>query len=93
MRGRLLRLGENSVAGKMLLIVFHPLDCMDIIKREKKQEHPNFKEVCRRYLADEEDFSEEKLQAAGITRRFLNNADREICMDKVASYIGTILEK
>lgn len=34
---RLLRLGENSVAGKMLLIVFHPLDCMDIIKREKKQ--------------------------------------------------------
>lgn len=37
MRGRLLRLGENSVAGKMLLIVFHPLDCMDIIKREKKQ--------------------------------------------------------
>lgn len=25
MRGRLLRLGENSVAGKMLLIVFHPL--------------------------------------------------------------------
>ena len=63
------------------------------IKREKKQEHPNFKEVCRRYLADEEDFSEEKLQAAGITRRFLNNADREICMDKVASYIGTILEK
>lgn len=63
------------------------------IKREKKQENPNFKEVCRRYLADEEDFSEEKLQAAGITRRFLNNADREICMDKVASYIGTILEK
>lgn len=35
------------------------------IKREKKQENPNFKEVCRRYLADEEDFSEEKLQAAG----------------------------
>ena len=26
------------------------------IKREKKQEHPNFKEVCRRYLADEEAF-------------------------------------
>ena len=63
------------------------------IKREKKQEHPNFKEVCRRYLADEEDFSEEKLQAVEITRRFLNNADREICMDEVASYIATILEK
>lgn len=63
------------------------------IRREKKQEQPNLKEVCRRYLADEEDFSEEKIQAAGITRRFSNDTDRELCMDEVASYIGTILEK
>lgn len=63
------------------------------IRREKKQEHPNFKEVCRRYLADEEDFSEEKIQSAGITRRFSNDADREVCMNEVAAYIGTILEK
>ena len=62
------------------------------IKREKKQEHPILGGMPQ-IFADEEDFSEEKLQAAGITQRFLNNADREICMDKVASYIGTILEK
>ena len=61
--------------------------------REGKQKIPQYAEMCRRFLADCEDFSEEKLQAAGITRRFLNNAAREICMDEVASYIGTILEK
>ena len=46
------------------------------IKREKKQENPNFSEVCRRYLADEEDFSEEKIAQAGISRRFSNDGPR-----------------
>lgn len=31
------------------------------IKREAEQKLPNYSEVCRRYLADEQDFSEEKL--------------------------------
>ena len=39
---------------------------MRAINRESRQEEPNFKEVCRRFLADEEDFSEEMLLAAGI---------------------------
>ncbi len=57
------------------------------IKREKKQAVPNFDEVCRRYLADQEDFSEENIGRAGICRRFPNNGDRQICMDEVARYI------
>lgn len=57
------------------------------IKRERKQEAPNFEEVCRRFLADQKDFSEENIEKAGIERRFKNNADREICMDEVAEYI------
>lgn len=32
------------------------------IKREAEQKTPNYSEVCRRYLADEQDFSEEKLK-------------------------------
>ncbi len=36
------------------------------INREKDQETPCISEVCRRFLADEEDFSEDKLEAAGI---------------------------
>jgi hypothetical protein len=38
--------------------------------------------MCRRYLADSRDFSEERLQEAGIARRFQNeeigNCIREI---------------
>lgn len=57
------------------------------IKREKKQPNPNYDEVCRRFLADQKDFSEENIQRAGIIKRFLNNEDREICMNEVADYI------
>lgn len=57
------------------------------IKREEKQEVPNYEEVCRRFLADQKDFSEENIARAGITKRFLNNEEREVCMDEVAEYI------
>lgn len=57
------------------------------IKREKKQARPNYDEVCRRFLADQQDFSEENIRRAGISRRFLNDDDRQICMDEVARYI------
>ena len=40
------------------------------LNREKLQKSPNYAEMCRRYLADEEDFSKERLDAAGITRGF-----------------------
>ena len=61
------------------------------IKREKKQAYPNFSEVCRRYLADEEDFAEEKIVQAGICRRFSNDGPREECMETVAAYIRELL--
>lgn len=57
------------------------------IKREKKQAHPNYDEVCRRYLADQKDFSEENIISAGICRRFPNNEDRQRCIDEVSAYI------
>lgn len=56
------------------------------IRRERKQASPNFAEVCRRFLADAEDFSEEKLQAAGINVRF-ENADRDQCYQMLAGAI------
>lgn len=58
------------------------------LKRERKQEKPNYEEVCRRFLADQKDFAEENIQKAGITRRFQNNEDRQICMDEIAAYIA-----
>ncbi|MCH5252585.1 MAG: guanylate kinase [Lachnospiraceae bacterium] len=42
------------------------------LQREKKQEAPCVAEVCRRFLADEKDFSEEKLKAAKIDKRIMN---------------------
>jgi hypothetical protein len=42
--------------------------------------------MCRRFLADASDFSEEKLESAGIRRRFINR-DLHTTIDEVASYI------
>lgn len=42
------------------------------ISREKKQDIPKYEEMCRRFLADAKDFSEENLAEAGITKRFEN---------------------
>ncbi len=41
--------------------------------REKQQKNPNYAELCRRYLADEKDFSDENLCACGIKKRYQNN--------------------
>ena len=43
------------------------------ISREDTQAYPKYAEMCRRFLADEEDFSEEKLTDAGITKRYTND--------------------
>ncbi len=54
--------------------------------RERKQEHPRYEEMCRRFLADAEDFSEEKLAEAGISRTFYNdNVDR--CLSEIMDFL------
>ena len=57
------------------------------IGRERKQKNPEYKEVCRRFLADEEDFSEEKLKEAEINIKFLNNAELEDCINRIREYV------
>lgn len=42
------------------------------LDRERGEEAPKYEELCRRFLADAQDFSEEELHRAGITRRFVN---------------------
>ena len=54
--------------------------------REEQQEKPDYAELERRFRADEEDFSEEKIEACGITTRFYNtNSADTVC--RVAKYI------
>ncbi|HIV16691.1 MAG TPA: guanylate kinase [Candidatus Alectryocaccobium stercorigallinarum] len=55
--------------------------------RERKQKAPEYKEVCRRFLADEEDFSEERLQEAGIDIKFLNNTELKDCVSSIKTFI------
>lgn len=56
------------------------------LDREKMQDEPKYAEMCRRFLADAEDFSEEKIGAAGIERRFQNDV-LEDCLKEIKEYI------
>lgn len=53
------------------------------VERERLQTSPKYAELCRRFLADCEDFSEEKLVAAGIAKRFSNDSDIEKCINEI----------
>lgn len=48
------------------------------LEREKQQSQPKYAELCRRYLADEKDFSDEMILKAGITARY-DNTDGTAC--------------
>lgn len=61
------------------------------IKREQKQEIPHYEEMCRRFLADSVDFSEENIKKAGITKRFYNNGLIEECIINIKKEIKTRL--
>ena len=52
------------------------------LQREDAEQNPQYKEMCRRFIADEEDFSEEKLKMAGIDMRY-DNYDLDICVDTI----------
>ena len=61
------------------------------IKREQKQEVPHYEEMCRRFLADSVDFSEENIKNAGIDKRFYNNGAIEECISQIKEEIKTRL--
>lgn len=56
------------------------------LDREKAQDHPKYEEMCRRFLADAEDFAEEKLQKAGINRTFYND-ELGRCLEEILLYL------
>ena len=58
-------------------------------KREHRQEVPRYDEMCRRYLGDMKDFSDEKLKECGIDHYF-ENEDSQRTADEIASYIRSV---
>ena len=72
-------------AGKMVPVYIEVPDGIRLlraVKREENQKRPNYREVCRRYLADEKDFSEENLERLGIMKRY-QNTDMEMCVEEI----------
>ena len=56
------------------------------LDRERIQTEPKYAELCRRFLADEADFSSEKLAQAKISDIFINN-DSVKCAKRIISFI------
>lgn len=56
------------------------------LDRERQQDNPKYEEMCRRFLADSADFSEERIAEAGIGVRFVNN-DLDQCLEEITNYI------
>lgn len=61
------------------------------VERERLQTNPKYAELCRRFLADSEDFSEKNLKTAGINRRF-QNVDFDKCIGEICQYIKEICD-
>ena len=56
------------------------------ILREREQEKPKYEEICRRFLADAADFSEENLKQNGVNTRF-NNSELTATIEQIAEYM------
>ena len=56
------------------------------LAREDAQNNPKYAEMCRRFLADEQDFSNERLEKAGIDKKY-NNINLMECISEIASDI------
>ena len=56
------------------------------LDREICEPKPRYEEMCRRFLADSVDFSQDKKKEAGITKEFYNQ-DLEQCLQEIEAYI------
>ena len=81
--------GEEAIV-PVYLEVEDGLRLARALERERRQEKLKYAEMCRRFLADEADFSPEKLQEAGITETFVNN-DLEHTEQEIISYVKSCM--
>ena len=74
---------------KVLPIYIHVDDGLRLsraLERERAQAEPKYAELCRRFLADEEDFSLEKRERLGIDKIFVNE-DLDETVQMVLTYM------
>ena len=61
------------------------------LERERQQPYPNYEELCRRFLADCLDFSNQKLENLGVLK-YYQNETIESCIDKIKNDIFGVIE-
>lgn len=63
------------------------------LDRERTHDNPKYAEMCRRFLADEADFTDERLEAAGLKNpdgsivHCVENNDFSVCLSRVKALI------
>lgn len=62
------------------------------LERERQQREPKYAELCRRFLADEEDFSEENRKRCGIRHEY-RNEKLEDCVEEILRAIAAADER
>lgn len=60
------------------------------LSRERKQENPKYAELCRRFLADNEDFKEENLNNLMISKRYQNH-DMKACLLEIVEDVKSMI--
>ena len=61
------------------------------LERERKQDKPNYDELCRRFLADNKDFSAENLSNLGINEFYINE-NLENCINDIKKDILNLMQ-
>ena len=64
--------GSNNVI-TLYIDVDDGIRLQRILNREMSEDSPNYKEICRRFIADSEDFSNKNLKLNGIEKIYSNN--------------------
>ena len=60
------------------------------LERERRQEKPNYDELCRRFLADNIDFSKDKLKELDIDKAYINE-ELKTCIDNIKKDIKSLI--
>lgn len=60
------------------------------LQREKRNPTPNIVELCRRFISDKNDFSEELKKEVGVNKVFWNNGDLRDTVFEIQKYINDI---
>lgn len=83
---------RNYFGGEMVVPIYIEVEpgirLERALSRERKQEKPKYTEMCRRFLADEEDFKEENLKKLEIAKRFANNGELEACLKEIMAFLS-----